>query len=140
MKSALVAGATYFAILFGAGGAAALPRVLFVSPHLGALGGVLVELPTMLALAWFACGWLTDYLHVRRRLVDRVAMGGSTFIFLMAAEFGLTFLMRGWPTEATVIAADTWAPTLGFVAQMAACAFPLVRRGPFTLPADRQTQ
>lgn len=140
MKYALVAGAAYFAILFGAGAAAGLPRVLFVSPHLGALGSVLIELPIMLALAWFACGWGADHLHVGGRPIDRVAMGGSTFIFLMAAESGLSLLMGGRSTEAAAIAADTWGPTLGFVAQAAACAFPLVRRGPFTLPADRQMQ
>ena len=56
MKAALVAGAAYFAVLFGAGTAFGLARVLFVSPHLGVLGGVLVELPTMLALAWVVRG------------------------------------------------------------------------------------
>ncbi|MDP1963674.1 MAG: hypothetical protein Q8K93_15895 [Reyranella sp.] len=139
MKSALAAGATYFAILFGAGAAAGLLRVLFVSPHLGALGGVLVELPIMLALAWLACGWLADHLYVGGQLVDRVTMGGSTFILLMAAESGLSLLMGGRPTEAAMIAADTWAPALGFAGQAAACAFPLVRGGPFAPPVGRQT-
>jgi hypothetical protein len=139
VNSALAAGAAYFAILFGAGAAAGLPRVLLVSPHLGALGGMLVELPIMLVLAWIACGWLVDHLHVGGRLLDRVTMGGSTFILLMAAESGLSLLMGGRPTEATVIAADIWDPALGFAGQAVACAFPLVRSGPFALPAGRQS-
>lgn len=139
MKSAAVAGVAYFAILFGAGAAAGVLRVLFVSPHLGALGGVLVELPIMLALAWLACGWLADHLHVRERLADRVTMSGSAFITLMAAESGLSLLMGDRPAETIVIAADTWAPALGLAGQAVACAFPLVRGGPFALPAGHQT-
>lgn len=139
MKSAAVAGVAYFAILFGAGAAAGVLRVLFVSPQLGALGGVLVELPIMLALAWLACGWLANHLHVGERLVDRITMGGSAFIILMAAESGLSLLMGGRPAEAIVIAADTWAPALGFAGQAVACAFPLVQSGPFALPAGHQT-
>lgn len=139
MRSAAVAGVAYFAILFGAGAAAGILRVLFVSPELGALGGVLVELPIMLALAWLACGWLADHLQVSERLADRVTMGGSAFITLMIAESGVSLLMGGRPAEAIVIAADTWAPALGFAGQAVACAFPLVRGGPFALPAGDQT-
>ena len=71
MKAALVAGAAYFAVLFGAGTAFGLARVLFVSPHLGVLGGVLVELPIILALAWVVCGWLAS--HLAGRATARLA-------------------------------------------------------------------
>ena len=140
MKSALLAGAAYFAILLGAGTAAGLLRVLLVSPHLGTLGGVLVELPVMLALAWVVCGWLVDHLQVGGSLAYRVTMGGSTFALLIAAETGFSLLVGSRPIETILNAGDTWAPALGFAAQAAACAFPLVRGGPFASPADHQAQ
>ena len=137
MKAAFLAGAAYFAVLFGAGTAFGLARVLLVSPHLGTLGGVLVELPIILALAWVVCGWLANHLQVGPRLAYRVAMGGTAFVLLIAAEVALSLVLGGRLTEATTSAADEWAPALGFAAQAAACAFPLVRGGPFAMPAGQ---
>ena len=134
MKAGLLAGAAYFAVLFGAGTAFGLARVLFVSPHLGALGGVLVELPIMMALAWVVCGWLADHLQVGPRLAFRVAMGGTAFVLLIAAEVALSLVLGGRLTEVSVNSADEWAPAVGFAAQAAACAFPLIRGGPFAVP------
>jgi hypothetical protein len=137
MKAAVVAGAAYFAVLFGAGTAFGLARVLFVSPHLGVLGGVLVELPIMLALAWVVCGWLANHMQVGPRLAWRVAMGGTAFVLLIAAEVALSRVLGGRLMEVATSAANDWAPALGFAAQAAACAFPLVRGGPFAIPAGR---
>lgn len=137
MKAGFLAGAAYFAVLFGAGAALGLVRVLFVSPHLGALGGVLVELPIMMALAWVVCGWLTDYLQVGPRLGWRVAMGGTAFVLLIAAEVGLALVLGGRLTDVSLSSADEWAPAVGFAAQAAACAFPLIRGGPFAMPAGQ---
>ena len=137
MKAGFLAGAAYFAALFGAGAAFGLARVLFVSPHLGALGGVLVELPIMVTLAWVVCGWLTDHLQVGPRLAWRVAMGGTTFVLLIAAEVGLALVLGGRLTDVSLSSADAWAPAVGFAAQAAACAFPLIRGGPSALPAGQ---
>jgi hypothetical protein len=137
MKAGLLAGLAYFAVLFGAGTAFGLARVLFISPHLGVLGGVLVELPVILAVAWGVCGWLANHLQVGPRVADRVAMGGTAFVLLMAAEVALSRLLGGRLTDAAITSADTWAPALGFAAQAAACAFPLIRGGPFAMPASR---
>jgi hypothetical protein len=71
MKAGLLAGLAYFTVLFGAGTAFGLARMLFVSPHLGVLGGVLMELPVMLAVAWVVCGWLANHLQVGPRVADR---------------------------------------------------------------------
>src|SRR5207344_1384435 len=99
MKAGFLAGAAYFAILFGAGTAFGLARVLFVSPHLGTLGGVLVELPVMMALAWVVCGWLADHLQVGPRLAYRVAMGGTAFVLFIAVEVALSLVLGGRLTE-----------------------------------------
>lgn len=138
MKAGFLAGAAYFAILFGAGTAFGLARVLFVSPHLGTLGGVLVELPVMMALAWVVCGWLADHLQVGPRLAYRVAMGGTAFVLFIAVEVALSLVLGGRLTEVSMNSADAWAPAVGFAAQAAACAFPLIRVGPFAVP-DGQT-
>ena len=134
MKAETLAGAAYFAILFGAGAALGLARVLFVSPHLGAMGSVLVDLPIMIALAWVVCGWLADHLQVGPRLAHRVAMGGTAFVLLIAAEVALSLVLGGRLTEVSMNSADAWSPAVGFAAQAAACAFPLIRGGPFAVP------
>ena len=64
-------------------------------------------------------------------------MGGTAFVLLIAAEVALSLVLGGRLTEAAASAADDWAPALGFAAQAAACAFPLVRGGPFAIPAGR---
>jgi hypothetical protein len=112
MKAALLAGAVYFAVLFGAGTAFGLARVLFVS-------------------------WLADHLQVGPRLADRVAMGGTAFVLLIAAEGALSLVLGGRLTEVSTTSADAWAPTVGFAAQAAACAFPLMRGGSFAMPTDQ---
>lgn len=89
MLVALKAGALAFAIVFAAGFALGTIRVLWVVPRFGPLGAVLLELPVMLAVSWWAVRTAICRLEVPARPGVRAAMGSCAFVLLMGAETGL---------------------------------------------------
>jgi hypothetical protein len=119
------AGLAYFLVVFAAGFAIGVLRVLFATPRLGETVAVLFELPFMLALSWLACRWLVTSFGVGPALSSRAAMGGVALVLLLAAEFGIASLAferaladhlqyyRGLPT------------LLGLVGLIAFAAFPM---------------
>lgn len=125
MKVALLAGVAYFAALFGTCAAFDLARIHYATPHPSPLISFLFALPMILTVAYLVCSWITDYLRVGTTTGHRIAMGGTTFTLLVAADFALSLLLAGEPSRA---AADvsTWGPGLGFAAQALASAFPLL--------------
>ncbi|MCB1313134.1 MAG: hypothetical protein KDK29_15235, partial [Sedimentitalea sp.] len=84
---ALRAGALYMALVFPAAVLLGVLRVVVLTPALGPLRAVALELPLVLALAWI----------VARRLLRarpappgaRLAMGAVAFCLLMLAELAL---------------------------------------------------
>lgn len=84
--AALKAGALAFAIVFAAGFALGTVRVLWIAPRLGPLGAVLLELPVMLAVSWWAVRLAVRRLAVPEAAVARAAMGGVAFALLIGAE------------------------------------------------------
>jgi hypothetical protein len=77
--NSLRAGALYFLLVFAMGFAFGAIRFLFVAPRVGALVGVLIELPIILMLAWIVCGWVIVKMRVPRRPVSRLAMSACAF-------------------------------------------------------------
>ena len=135
MKAALEAGAAYFAIVFAVGFVLGAVRVLVLLPRLGEIGGVLVELPIMLAVSWFVCGWLVGRFSVRAAWGHRLAMGGMAFVLLMIAELGVSILAFDRLVTEHLGAYRSWAPALGLAAQLAFAAFPLLQRKGARRPA-----
>uniref|UniRef100_UPI001969E8F8 hypothetical protein n=1 Tax=Sandarakinorhabdus rubra TaxID=2672568 RepID=UPI001969E8F8 len=81
-------GLRYFAGVFAVGFALGTIRTLWLAPAIGELAAVAVELPVMLAASWWWCRRL-----LARRPLDtagRAVMGGTAFLWLMAAELGLS--------------------------------------------------
>jgi hypothetical protein len=128
MFSALRAGLLYFVITFAAGFALGALRVLVTAPRLGELGAVLLELPFMLALSWWACGVALRHNGVPMRRAPRLAMGTLAFALLMAAEFALAVWGFGQSPAAFVARYAGTAQRLGLAGQIAYAMFPLVRR------------
>lgn len=127
--SALLAGFTYFAIVFTAGFALGALRTLIVAPRLGETGAVAAELPVMLAISFFACRFLVRRFKVPPRLSARAAMGAVAFALLMAAEFALSTLAFGRSAAEFMGAFATPAGLLGLGGQIAFALMPLfVRR------------
>jgi hypothetical protein len=126
VRAALLAGAAYFAALFGTGTAFGVARELYVAPLFSPLTALLLELPMILAVAYVVCSWIADYLQVGDSWTDNVAMGATTLALLVAGDVALSLFL---PARPGMPVAGAWAPALGFAAQAVASALPLLRRG-----------
>lgn len=95
LRRALVAGAVYFALTFGAGFCLAFIRIPFLEPRLGPRWAELIEMPFMLAVIVLACRWTVRRFAIPPGGGARLAMGFSALAFMLAAEFGLVLALRG---------------------------------------------
>jgi len=93
MGRALRSGVVYFLAVFAAGFVLGVLRTLFVAPHIGVLAAVAVELPIVLAVAW----WVSARLQRGSSLTlcDAGLMGGTAFVLLMLAEASLSIALFG---------------------------------------------
>jgi hypothetical protein len=128
--SAAKAGAAYFAIAFAAGFALGTLRVLVLAPRLGATGAVLLELPVMLAVSFFAARWTVRRFAVPDRAGPRLAMGGLAFALLILAGtlLGLALFGRTLAAQAATYAEPE--AHLGLGAQVLFALMPLVAGPP----------
>jgi hypothetical protein len=127
MVAALEAGLAYVAIVFAVGFALGAIRVLVLVPGLGEVGGVLVELPIMLAVSWLVCGRLLARFAVPGAWRDRLTMGGIALTLLMAAELAVSILAFDRTVAEHLGTYRSGHAALGLAAQIAFAAFPLVR-------------
>jgi len=127
MLTALKAGLVYFAIVFAAGFALGAVRVLYVIPHIGETGAVLIELPLMLVLSWWVCGAVLRRYAVPQHMGHRALMGLVSFVLLMGAEFALAVLAFGRDPAAFLDALATPNGAIGLVGQIAFAMIPLMR-------------
>lgn len=129
MWSTALAGCVYFVIVFAAGFVMGTLRVLLVEPAVGDTVAVLLEIPVMLAIAWFVSRRTIVWFAVRDRLRSRLAMGGLAFALLMVAEIGVSVLAF----ERTVVEHFqvylTVPALLGLAAQIAFALFPAAQLG-----------
>jgi hypothetical protein len=86
------AGCVYFLVVFAAGFLMGSLRVLLIEPAVGETVAVLLEIPVMLTIAWFASRRTVAWFSVPARLRPRLAMGGLAFALLMLAEIGVSTL------------------------------------------------
>lgn len=94
MRVSLVAGFFYFLVVGTAGVLFGSLREMFVSPVVGHGLAVALELPVMLAIAWFSCQRLVKWCDVSDKLILRFVMGASAFALLMAMEQSLSFALQ----------------------------------------------
>lgn len=127
MAAALRAGMIYFAVAFTAGFAVGTIRVLAIVPQIGETIAVLMELPVMLALSWLVCAWLLRRLAVPARPRERIAMGGSAFLLLMAGELGVSVFALGRTVVQHLQTFQTASALLGLAAQIIFATLPLVQ-------------
>lgn len=127
MKQGAIAGLVYFAVIFAAGFVLGTIRVLLLAPAFGEWAAVLLELPVMLALSWFVCGWVIRRHALGSALRERITMAVVAFALLMGAEFGLAVALFGQAMAA--YAADLATPVglLGLAGQLCFALFPLLR-------------
>ena len=75
-------------------------RTLWLAPRIGALAGVLAELPVLLAASWFWTRHLLKHANLLSR-VEAMGAGAIAFVLLMIAElalgvFGFGQTLRVW--------------------------------------------
>jgi hypothetical protein len=120
--TALALGLRYFAGVFAVGFLLGTIRTLWLAPAIGDLAAVAVELPVMIGASW----WWGRRLLAREplALAGRAIMGGSAFVWLMLAEFGLAMALGRAPGAylASFFTADG---LLGLAGQLVFAALPL---------------
>ena len=126
MSAAARLGLIYFAAVFAAGFVLGTVRTLVLIPRLGELGAVMVELPLILAVAWFVCGRLVR--HRGLAATEAAAMGSIAFALLMVAEAGLSRWLGGRSLAEHLALYAEPAHLIGLMAQLAFAAFPMLRR------------
>jgi hypothetical protein len=127
MRAGLKAAAPYFLVVFAAGFVLGTLRVLVLAPALGAVAAVALEVPLMLAVAWFASRWAVARHRVPARERPRLAMGGLAFALLMSAELALG--VWGFGQSPAAIAVGFLRPEgmLGLAGQVAFGLVPLAQ-------------
>lgn len=127
--TALSLGLRYSAGVFAIAFALGTIRTLWLAPAIGAIAGVAIEVPLILALSW----WWGRRLLARQplSLAGRAVMGGTAFVWLMLAEFGLAMAFGRAP-GAYLESFFTADGLLGLAGQLAFAALPL-----FIKPARR---
>lgn len=125
MGRALRAGVVYFLAVFAAGFVLGVLRTLLVAPRVGVLAAVAIELPIVLAVAW----WVSARLQRRSSatLPEAGLMGGTAFVLLMLAEASLSIALFGRTiAEHLSLYADA-DHQLGFAGQIAFALIPTVQ-------------
>ena len=123
----LRAASAYFAMVFAAGFVLGAARMMFIAPRTGELMAVLLELPIMLIISWFACGRALRRHPVPANAAAHAATGTLALAFLLVAELILAVAAFGG-TPATFAAHLATPPgALGLAGQVAFALFPLVR-------------
>ncbi len=90
-----MAGLVYFALVFAAGFALGVIRVLLVVPRVGVMWAELMEAPLMLAVIVIAARWTVRKFHVSPGWRPRIAMGLVALGLLLCAELTLVLGLRG---------------------------------------------
>jgi hypothetical protein len=127
VRSAVISGCAYFALVFAIGFLLGTLRVLVLSPRIGDALAVLAELPVILAASWIACGWLISRFAVPTGLASRAVMGGVAFCLLMVAEIGVSVLGFERSISDHLASYQRTAGLLGFTGQIAFALFPMIQ-------------
>jgi hypothetical protein len=127
MTGALKAGFVYFVLAFAAGFLLGTIRTLVVTPVLGELTAVLIELPLMLATSWIACQWVLRHMGVPLPMSSRGIMGLSAFLWLMVAEALLSVILLNRSLAEHFALYGSLPVMLGLAGQLAFAVFPVVQ-------------
>jgi hypothetical protein len=127
MLTALKAGVIYFAIIFAVAFALGAVRVLYVIPHIGETGAVMIELPVLLVLSWWVCGAVLKRYAVPQSMGHRALMGLMSFTLLMTAELAVAMFAFGRPPAELFDAFATPGGAIGLAGQIAFALIPLMR-------------
>jgi hypothetical protein len=136
----VLAGAAYFGLVFGLGFMLGTLRQLAMQLGAGRGPLVLLEIPLMLAFAWWAAGWCVRRCQVPHRRGARLLMGGVMWFLLRLGELGVGVGLMGQSLRDHFAAIATGRGLLELAPQVLAAFFPLLQLArPQRLPARRTT-
>lgn len=127
MLAAIKAGTGYFAIVFAAGFLLGTLRVFALAPNIGEASAVLVEIPVILSIAWFASRWLITRSRHLDGIMQRLVMGAFAFCLLMFGEVGVSTLGFGRTLAEHFAHYRTASATIGLAGQVAFALFPVIQ-------------
>ncbi|WP_050927855.1 hypothetical protein [Aestuariivita boseongensis] len=122
MRSAQV----YFGIVFAAGFVLGTLRVFFLAPMTGELVAVLLEVPVILAISWWAAGVATRNRPHLATPSARLNIGAIAFLGLMVAEASLAIALGG-TLAGFLEGLQTPAGLAGLAGQLLFALFPWLR-------------
>lgn len=91
---AMRAGAAYFLVVFAIAFGLGVVRTLVIAPAVGATIAVMIEVPIIMVVSWFAARRIVTR-HALTRPLDKAISGLTAFILLMVAELALAHLLTG---------------------------------------------
>jgi hypothetical protein len=102
----IVAGLTYFALVFGIGFLLGMIRVPLLVPRLGLRYAELLEMPLMALAVWWAARWVVRRFALAPIAWIRICVGLFALALLLAAELGLALLLQDQTLSAYIASRD----------------------------------
>jgi hypothetical protein len=93
MLQVLKGGATYFAVVFGAGFLLGVIRVLWVAPRVGERSAELLEMPIMCLVSIVSARWIARRM-VAPTPLRLLGVGAVALGLLVSAEWGMVLFVR----------------------------------------------
>jgi len=94
VRSLIFASLSYFGLVFAVGFLLGVVRVLWLAPAVGERYAELLEMPVMLAVAFFSAGFILDHFELPG-VSDALVVGIIALLILLALEFTLVLGLRG---------------------------------------------
>jgi hypothetical protein len=126
--AALLAGLMYFLGIFALGFVLGIIRTLVLIPRIGALAGVLLEIPVLLTVSWFFCRRILTRFSITGELKHRFTVGGSAFILLMITEVFVSVCVFKQPWAEYCANVQTLPGFLGLLAQIVFGCIPMIQK------------
>jgi hypothetical protein len=128
MRREIVAGLTYFALVFGAGFVLGALRVTLVVPRLGVRYAELLEMPLMLIVIVSAARWVVRRFELPAALLPRLRVGIAALALLVVAELLLSVALTGRTISAYVASRDPVSGTVYLLMLAVFAAMPALLR------------
>jgi hypothetical protein len=126
MAKAVTAALAYVASVFAIAFVLGALRVSFVTPRVGDLAAVMIEIPFMLTASWIICAKVVTRFGVPALLGPRIVMGLVAFTVLMVGET-LLGLAIGRSLESQIAAYRMPAAWVGLAGQFLFACVPFLQ-------------
>ena len=128
IRKILKPGFLYFLGIFALGFVLGTVRISVLVPRIGALYGVLLEIPIMLSVSWFFSRWLILRYSVQSGVKPLLAFGFWAFFLLISTETVFALTVFGQTPAEYLAGLQTLPGALGLGAQIVFGIIPALHR------------